>query len=213
MSELLAALGVSPLVALVLVAVAIVVVLLLWRMFVDLIVGVITLLATLVIIFRKLAPLGPELSRMSRIAIGIMSLTAGILLVCTFAAAIWVAFFQSGHEAGPSISQRYAAGPWLEPSPDVLGALARNRVRDCGEVYEKPAFGEIRKDSEYLVYCTLEEPNDWVGYLVWPGINKVVSTPVDIAVPPPDLKVFVPSRACLSAIRASDILRFCRPTR
>ena len=133
-------------------------------------------------------------SRMSRI-VRIMSFTAAILSVCTFAAAIWVAFSQSGPEPGPSISQRYAAGPWLEPSPDVVGALARNSIRDCGEVYEKPAFGEIRKDSEYLVYCTLDKPNDWVGYLVWPGISKVVSTPVDIAVPPPDLKVL--DRLCI----------------
>lgn len=91
MSELLAALGVSPLMALVLVAVAIVVVLLLLKVFADLIVGVITLLGSLVIIFGKLAPLGPEASRMSRIAIGI---TAAILLVCTLGAAIWFAFFR-----------------------------------------------------------------------------------------------------------------------
>ncbi|CAM8642509.1 hypothetical protein MCEMSEM18_03523 [Comamonadaceae bacterium] len=74
-------------------------------------------------------------------------------------------------------------GTWSDtPNAGIMRALASNNVAGCGQYSYKAAAGS---SSEYLVYCTRDGKN-WMAYLVWPKIGKVMGpnrTSPDI--PPP----------------------------
>ena len=87
---------------------------------------------------------------------------------------------------GPTLEESYA-GPWGEPTTDVMVTLAKNGVRGCGEFYQKASK---TSQGEYAVACTHNPSGqlEWNLYLVWPAINEVTG-PNPIAVwklgPPP----------------------------
>lgn len=87
-----------------------------------------------------------------RIAIGLV--TACILSACGPA---------------PTLGESYA-GPWQEPSPDVMVLLAKKDIRGCGEFYQKTS---ISNQGEYAVACTKDGRN-WDGYLAWPRVDEVI---------------------------------------
>ena len=79
-------------------------------------------------------------------------------------------FLLSACGATPSLKERYA-GPWGEPTADVMKALASNHVRGCGEFYQKESKTNL---GEFAVACTNTPTGEsaWVLYLVWPRIDK-----------------------------------------
>lgn len=73
----------------------------------------------------------------------------------------------------PSTKDQYS-GPWNEATGNVAVTLAHNQIRGCGEFYQKR---NSHYQGEYAVACTrMPDGSDhaaWVGYLVWPAIDKV----------------------------------------
>lgn len=85
-------------------------------------------------------------------------------LVITFAATLLAA-------CGPELSeaQQYA-GPWLDPSGEVMRVLAQNSIEGCGEFYQKP---HVSSPAEYVVACTRDGAT-WRGYLVFTATGQVM---------------------------------------
>jgi hypothetical protein len=74
--------------------------------------------------------------------------------------------------SAPSTSAEQYATEWQDPTPEVMRVLAKNRVRGCGEFYQKASR---QFTGEYAVACTRTPDGraGWVGYLVWTGTEKV----------------------------------------
>ncbi|MCD4811339.1 hypothetical protein K8R14_01890 [bacterium] len=90
----------------------------------------------------------------------VLFLLFGIFLMCC----IGFAF------ADMSLSERYP-GSWRDEfNTGISKALAKNKIRGCGEYKYRPSS---KNHNEYLVRCTRDGVN-WSSYIVWVGINKVM---------------------------------------
>jgi hypothetical protein len=73
----------------------------------------------------------------------------------------------------PEVSRSYSL-PWREPDNSEMiaigKALAKNKIRGCGDYYIRPSSGE---DGEYLVGCSSDSKN-WSYYMVWTYASEVV---------------------------------------
>jgi hypothetical protein len=71
------------------------------------------------------------------------------------------------------------AGKWVEPTPEVMLALAQNHVKGCGEFYQKASTVD---PSDYAVACTHTGDGSgragWTGYEVFPSRNEVLGPDV-----------------------------------
>ena len=67
-----------------------------------------------------------------------------------------------------SLSERYP-GPWRDDfNTGISRALAKNKIRGCGEYKYRPSSND---HNEYLVRCTRDGVN-WSSYIVWVGIDN-----------------------------------------
>lgn len=105
---------------------------------------------------------------------GCVVLTAGLLIAFLSVVTSWLRSCTAYlNTPAPTLEQQYS-GEWQDPTSDVMITLGRNSIRGCGEFYQKESK-TFR--GEYAVVCT-QMPDgsgraQWVGYLVWPRINKV----------------------------------------
>jgi len=86
----------------------------------------------------------------------------------------------------PPAADQYP-GNWETPTIDVIGVLARNEVRGCGEFYQQ---ANVHFSGEYIVACRGRTERDWSLYQVWPRIDRVqrleLSVLLDVGGPPGD---------------------------
>lgn len=70
----------------------------------------------------------------------------------------------------PTLGERYPP-PWRENvNIELIKALAKNRVRGCGEMWWRESS---RNAGEYLVYCT-SDGKSWTTWVVWINASKVL---------------------------------------
>ncbi len=74
----------------------------------------------------------------------------------------------SGEQA--SMAERYPGSWRADFHVGISKALAKNKIRGCGEFKYKPS---VKNSGEYLVRCT-RNGTTWQSYLVWAGSDKVM---------------------------------------